>query len=220
MAVSRPDVSIDLEVSNSCDSLLLTDDTGTYNVTTNPLGYGLPSGPAVNDVTGLTIVLTFDTQDTYITFDFTIASGVITAATLSVAGATAVDILSELASTTWPLTDFDFFRDYGVTIPAFELGVHSVDYTISGLVSPASFSFTTSKSILNECSVNCCIQQKFAGIDVSCGCSNKEVLTAMVARGYLMAATYAAQSGDTANAVLALNKANELCDAEGDCGCS
>lgn len=220
MAVERPDVTIDLEVSNSCESLLLTDSTGTYNATTNPSGYGLPSGPAVNDVTGLSVVLNYDTQGTYITFTFTIASGVITAATLSVAGGTATSILSSLVSTTWPLTSFDFFRDYSVTIPTFDLGVYSVDYTISGSVSGTSFAFTTSKAILNECSANCCIQQKFASIDVSCGCANKEILSAMVTRGYLMAARYAAQSGDTDNAVLALNKANELCSADGDCGCS
>lgn len=218
--MNRPDLSIELEVSNSCESLLLTDDTGTYNSVTNPTGYGLPSGPTANQVTGLSVVLNYETQGTYITFTFTVASSVITAATLSVAGGTATDILSSLASTVFPLTDFDFFRDYDVTIPEFDLGVYSVDYTITGTVSGTSFSFTTSKCLSNICSTSCCIQQWFASVDLSCGCASKDLYDAMVAKGYLMASIYAAQSGDTANAVLALNKADELCSGEGGCGCN
>jgi hypothetical protein len=216
--MNRPDVSITLEVTNDCESLLLTDDTGTYNSVTNPEGYGLTGGPAVNDVTGVEIVLTYDTQETSITYNFTVASGVITAATLGVEDETPTDILSELVSTTWPLTDFDLVLDYGVTIPTFELGVHSVDYTITGTYNSSSFSFTTSKSILNECSANCCIQKMFAEIDVNCGCASEAIDKANRAKGYLMAARYGAQSGKTDEAVKALNKANELC--EGGCGCN
>lgn len=219
MAVSRPNVTIDLEIPNGCTKLLLTDSTGTYNVSTNPLGYGLPSGPTVNNVTGVTVKLTYDTESTYITFTFTVANGVITAATLSVAGGTATNILSSLASTTWPFTDFDFFRSYGVTIPSFSLGVYSADYTISGTVSGTSFAFTASESRLNSCEAECCLQKQFADVDLNCGCNSKKLQELMVTRGYLLAAKYAAQSDDTANAVLALNKADERCDSDSDCGC-
>lgn len=216
--MERPGISITTVVSNSCESLLLTDTTGTYDATTNPDGYGLPNGPTVNSVDEVIVVLNYDTEGTYITYNFTVSSGTITAATLSVADGDATDILSELVSTTWPLTNFDMVDDYGVTIPDFELGVFSTDYTIKGTLSGNDFSFTTSRSVLNECAVNCCIQKMFAEIDVDCGCNSDALNKAMKAKGFLLAARYGAQSGKTENAVKALNKANDLC--EGGCGCS
>src|SRR3972149_2669466 len=91
-------------------------------------------------------------------FSFTIASNVITAATLGLSGATATSILSTLASTVFPFvaTPFSIWTDYGVTVPAFADGVVEVIYTISG----SGYNYTTSKAKTVLCSELCCCLQK------------------------------------------------------------
>jgi len=220
-------VSINVTIGEDCANIVVDDTTGSYDVSTNPEGYGLPDGPTVNDVTGLVIVVTNQNEGWYLTYTFTISSGTITAATLGVSGATATSILTELSSTTWPfitaVNAFDATADYGVTIPDLTDGIYQVDYTITGEAPGDSappvdspFSYTTSEYPVLSCDLCCCIDNMFieaAGCD--CGCDGGN--DAMTARYYFILSKYAAGRGDTDLAVANFEKAQSICDD--GCGC-
>lgn len=223
MALTRVNLTIETTKGDDCASLFLEDQTGSYNAVTNPLGYGVTNGAAVNDVTSVVVVLRYSSLGTYLTYTFTVASGTITAATLAMGTATATDILAELASTTWPFvspTLFELTADYGVTIPSVTDGVYETEYTISGTASdsgtPTAFSYTTSEQFVLACTAKCCISKLYAALDPSCACCDEAQDKADEAYTWLQVAYAAAEYGDTTKAVAALKKAQELCD----CGCS
>lgn len=225
--VARPDLSINVTVGADCSGFTVDDTTREYDITTNPEGYGLPDGPTINDVDSLVIVVTNQSAGWYLTYTFTISSGTITAATLGVSGATATNILTELASTTWPfitgVNAFDATADYGVTIPDLTDGVYQIEYTIAGTAigsggTPEDFSYTTSEQPVLACDLCCCIDTMFydaAGCE--CGCDKAE--NAMKARYYAMATKFAAERGDTDLAVNIFEKAQSICD-DGCSGCN
>lgn len=219
MSVTQPNVTIALTVNTGCTGISLEDTTGLYNAVTNTGGYGLPSGPAINDVTGVVIVVTYNLQSNSITYDFTLVSGVITAATLAIASGTPASILSLLPSTVWPFTDpFDLSGDYGITIPTFEDDIFSVSYTISGTVSATPFEFEAIRNLSVDCITRCCIDKKWVALDPSCDCNSDKLTTALYGEGLLKRATYAAQYADLAGAVDALTRAKALCTTQ-ECGC-
>lgn len=219
MALTRLDLSIELTNATDCSDITLTDDTGLYNVTTNPLGYGLPSGIAVNDVSSLIITVNMG-GGIYITYTCIVASGVITSCLLSINGGTGTQIVSLLASTTFPVTDFSLFStDYGVTLPTLEDGIVEVDYNILGVSgSGEAFNYLTSASTMLTCSICCCLQTKLLSIDVNCNCSDQAMNDYLRASTYLDVAVMNMDIGKNEQALEALNKAIEICDE--DCGCN
>ena len=222
MALNRVGLAITLAVNSTCTTMTLTDSTGTYDVTTNPLGYGLPGGIASADVTSLVIVVNLP-GGTYFTYTFTIVANVITAATLSINGGTATNILASLLSTVFPLTSFDLWNGYGVTLPTFDDGVIEVDYTIGGTNnaygSSQTFNYTTSSTILVPCETCCCVEKMALAIDPDCSCSEDSMWNYLRASTYLEVAKYNTHIGKTAVAQTALDKAGEICNCK-NCGCS
>jgi len=217
MALERLDLSIELTSATDCSDITLTDDTGLYNVTTNPLGYGLPGGITVNNVSSLIITVNLN-GGIYITYTCIVSSGVITSCLLSVNGGTGTEIVSLLASTTFPVTDFSLFsEDYGVTLPSLEDGIVEVDYVIAGVGSgEETFNYLTSASGLLSCTVCCCKEKLLLSIDPDCSCSDSKMQTYLRVSTYLEVAAMNIDIGKNDQALEALNKAIELCD---DCGC-
>lgn len=214
MSLTAPDLTIDVTTNTTCNGLLFTDET-VY--ATNP-AVGILS----SQVTSATINLQYSTLGTYIEYVFTISSNVITAATLSLAGATPVNIFSQLTSTVFPFTDFNLSQAWtNITIPNVEDGVYYTTYTISGTGGDGSpFTYDTTQEILVSCSLCCCIAKKFQSLSVDCACDDKKWMIAMRARSYQYAAQFSADVGDVDNAVAALNLATKICNGSGGCGCS
>jgi hypothetical protein len=225
MSLNRVNLSIKTTTNSGCGGLSFEDTTGNYNALTNPEGYGLPGGIVINDITSAQIMLEHQSTGIYVMFSFTIALGVVTAATVSINGGTATDILSELSSTTFPFTSLNPFNmsgDYGVELPEVKDGLYQTIYTISGesdegTVPHTEFNYTSSVQELISCETNCCIAKLEASIDPGCDCSSEKMAQAMRARQYLNIAISAAEYGKTSDAVDALNKAKALCDS--NCGC-
>lgn len=208
--MARPNLSIGLEKNDDCTSLLVTDTTDDY-------GSGTVT---VDEVTSVRLVLRYESEDTYITYNFTVLNGTITSATLTIETGTPVSILSELPSTVWPLVDFDVVADYGVTLPTLADGVFQVEYTINGVHSAAGFSYTTSEQTVLACESCCCVSEKWANIDpsaCSADCFKEKMYQAMMAETYLKVAFNNAASGSTDVAVEALRKAKEICDCSCNC---
>ena len=158
------------------------------------------------------------------TYVFTIALGVITAATLSLSGGTPASILAELDSTAWPfvedVNEFDLWADYGITLPDFEDGVYEVTYEITGESDSTGelldFDYTTSESFVVDCEIACCISKMYAALDPDCSCSDKGQVSADKAYAFLKSAIYSAEYGSNDEAVEALAAAQKICD----CGCT
>lgn len=227
MALSTPDIKADLYVNDTCDGLLFQDTTGSYNAVTNPNGWGLPDGPATTDVTECVLTLVNETDDTNLVYTFTVSSGTITAATLSVNGAATVNILTELDSTVFPFVaanPFNLTQDYGADAYTVEDGVYRLFYQVTGSATggsgtPEDFDYTAQDEVVVNCNVCCCISKLFQSIDADCGCSDKTWLKAMRGYAYMKAAQYVTEAtGDVDKAVANLNKAQEICS--GNCGCN
>ena len=219
MALERLDLSIELTNATDCSDITLTDDTGLYNVTTNPLGYGLPSGITINNVTSLIITVNMG-GGIYITYTCIVSSGVITSCLLSINGGAGTQIVSLLSSTTFPVNGFSLFStDYGVTLPLLEDGIVEVDYVISGAVEGEAFNYLTDQSILLSCSLCCCIHKQLLLIDPNCSCSETKMQNYLRTTTYLEVAEMNMDIGKNEEALIALNKATELCNECG-CGCN
>lgn len=223
MPVTQPNLTIDLSVNSGCTELNLVDATGEYSPT-NLLGYGLPGGPDTTDVTGCEIVVTLNTLSTTLTYDFTIASDVITAATLTIGSGTPANILTSLTSTDWPfvasVNPFNLVGDYGVTIPEFTDEIFKVEYNITGeIAGPEAFDFTTTAYEPVICNSRCCIDKKFQAIDVNCACSDDKITDALYGETLIKQVEIASEQGDLTSALQSLEQLRVLCGSEGGCGC-
>lgn len=223
MAVTQPNLTIELTQNSGCSGISLADITGVYGVDGNTDGYGLPGGPDINDVSLVTVKLTYNSLASYITYYFTVVNGTITACTLGIQGDTPTSIFGSLTSTVWPFATtlpFDLTGDYGVTIPTFADEVFTVDYTIEGIVTAEEFLFGTTRSTTVLCNSRCCLDKKWIAIDPTCSCSNDAMSDAMLGESLYNKTVWSAQYNDLTGALEALNSLRRLCDENcGGCGC-
>ena len=218
MAIERIDLTGCIEIEKGCTQLLFSDITGflvtVCNDEYNEFGYGLIDGIALDDVTSAQLNVYYPSMTTPITFDFIIASHVITECLFTDLNGTVTDITALLESTVFPLTNFDVtLAAYGVTLPEMADGIFKWDYTISGLSGGLSFSYTTSDEALSSCSVNCCIENKYVEMDLSCGCFDDKLKNLILSEVLLQGAKYAMNVGQDSKAQGMLDKAAEICDS-------
>jgi len=214
----RIDLTGCIEIEKGCTQLLFSDITGFLvtlcNDEYNEFGYGLTDGIALDDVTSAQLNVYYPSMTTPITFDFIIASHVITECLFTDLNGTVTDITALLESTVFPLTNFDVtLAAYGVTLPEMADGIFKWDYTISGLSGGLSFSYTTSDEALSSCSVNCCIENKYVEMDLSCGCFDDKLKNLILSEVLLQGAKYAMNVGQDSKAQGMLDKATEICDS-------
>lgn len=214
----RIDLTGCIEIEKGCTQLLFSDTTGFLvtlcNDEYNEFGYGLTDGIALDDVTSAQLNVYYPSMTTPITFDFIIASHVITECLFTDLNGTVTDITALLESTVFPLTNFDVtLAAYGVTLPEMADGIFKWDYTIGGLSGGLSFSYTTSDEALSSCSVNCCIENKYVEMDLSCGCFDDKLKNLILSEVLLQGAKYAMNVGQDSKAQGMLDKAAEICDS-------
>ena len=216
--VERIDLTGCIKVEKGCTQLLFSDITGflvaVCNDDYNEFGYGLVYGIALNDVTSAQLNIYYPNITTPITFNFIIVSGVITECLFTDINAVVTDVTSLLTSTVFPLTDFDAnLAAYSATQPALTDGILSWDYTISGISGGKSFSYTTSDDALISCSTDCCIENKYVDLDLSCGCFGEKIKDLILSEVLLQGAKYAMNVGQDSKSESFLTKAKEICDS-------
>ena len=215
MALERVGLAITTTLTENCTVITGEDTTGTYNVTTNPLGYGLPGGIAFNDIITAVYELYYPGQTTPITYTLTYAAGTVTALTVTDLNGTVYNIFADLATlmtgNVFTLTGTDAF-----TLPTITDGIFNVVYTISG-TNPEVFTYTTNSEFLSTCTTDCCISNMYLSLDMECSCSDAKKVAIMNAEVFLNAAKYSIQVGQDSKAQAFLDKASEICN---DCGCS
>ena len=227
MPLTTLNLTVELSLNSAYDTLVLSDVTGLYNATTNPYGYGSTNGVAVNDVTGLVVTLNYTTLALSAVYTFTVVNGTIAAATISFNSLGAENIITQINTTTFPLSGFNFLNTYvtgssdSYIMPELEDGAYSVSYRITGnaLVGGIStpFDLSATDMTLQKLATQCCIDEAFNNADIDCNCDDKKVTNAEKSKTYLDIALYAAEIEDSAKANLFINKAKTICDCE--CGC-
>jgi len=223
MSLERIDLTGCIEIEEGCTQLLFSDITGflvtTCNDEYNEEGYGLSGGIDLDDVTSAQLNVYYPSMTTPVTFDFIIASHVITECLFTDLNGTITDITTLLESTVFPLTDFDItLAAYNVKLPEVSDGIFKWDYTIDGLHSSESFSYTTSDEALSSCSVNCCIEKSYVDLDLNCGCFDDKIKKLITSEVFLQGARYAMNVGQDSKAESFLTKAKETCDSNcSDC---
>lgn len=219
MAITnRIDLTGCIKVEKGCTQLLFSDITGSLvavcNDDYNEFGYGLVGGIALDDVTSAQLNVYYPSITTPVTFNFIIASHVITECKHTDLNGTITDITSLLESTVFPLTDFDVtLAAYNVIQPILTDGIIKWDYTISGMSGGESFSYTTSDEVLVSCSTDCCIENKYVDLDLSCGCFGDKIKDLILSEVLLQGAKYAMNVGQDSKAEAMLTKAKEICDS-------
>lgn len=219
MALLPIDLKVLVYVSADGQELWLEDTTGSYS-TDNTGGYGLPGGAPSSAVTSFSIVLSFTSLPVDVTYSFTVASNVITAATATLASGTPVNILSELVSTTFPFTSANPFQlngDYGLELPELEDMVYEVTYQIDGTYTLEAFDYETSIQTLYNYNTYCCLSKAYTNLQLS-NLNPNEMSPIMIADGYMKTAIAANGDGLTDMANDYIQRAKALCDTL-DCGC-
>jgi len=214
----RVDLTGCIKVEKGCSQLLFSDITGflvtVCNDEYNELGYGLVDGIALDDVTAAQLNVYYPGITTPVTFDFIIATHVITECLFTDLNGTQTDITTLLESTVFPLFEFDItLAAYGVTLPELSDGIVKWDYTISGVSGGLSFSYTTSDEGLSDCSLNCCIENKYVDLDLSCGCFDNKIKDLILSEVMLWGGRYAMNVGQDSKAEGFLAKGQELCES-------
>jgi len=224
MSASSLNLKIKTSLITPCSGLELTDTTGNYNAITNPFGYGFGggSGVSINDVTQLTIKVTYNSLGVYVLYTFVVTAGEITGATIVYNGAPYVIIFDNLEDYTFPFTEsnpFDLTKDYGVDIPKFDDEIFKIEYTISGEnPDEEEFELTALYYLAVGCNARCCIDKKFANADLKCGCGSKKTTDLMYIESLYNQFIKATDAGSLAQGLNALRELQKLCGTT-NCGC-
>jgi hypothetical protein len=191
-------VKFNLCQTPTCTKLEFTDQTGAYNVVTNPTGYDeddeVPSQPATSDFFDSTLTITTPDNESY---DFVLYP-------------------------TYPTIDKDLIyyingTDIGYQDNKIIDGIYQVVYTLDIDPDP----YVVSKYFLFTCQVECCIDKLYAKVtteNTSCISDNKYLSSAIEADGYVCAAKDALACGKIAMAKRFLAKAQSIC-SNIDCNC-
>jgi len=234
MALTQINLKTKIVVSDDCKHLIVTDETGLYNSVSNPLGYGVPNGVAVNDVTMMFITITYVNLGITAVFSFLITNGVIGAMAVDFAGQGAINVptlASYLPSLTFPPTSSNPFITVGpyissfpvttITLPVLTDGQYNVAYRIRGSASdngtPTIFDYTVNDTCIRDCESSSCIDKSFYDMDIDCGCSDKKLKETMRSKAYLDIAKYAEEKEDYALYNQLLQKSKSICAC--NCGC-
>lgn len=219
MALNSPDIKIELFLNDARDAIYLEDLTGQYSAD-NTGGYGLPGGPTSNSVEQVTVTLTYTQLSQDLVYAFTVTTGTITGATISFAGATPTNILSELTSTIWPFTSanrFNLTDGYGITLPTLDDMVYECSYQVEGTYTGEDFDYTADTVDLYDVNTVCCVSKKSTQADLNCLEPDNRLLKIY---GWLYAAHAAVEQENTTKANNYINHAKALCGELESCGCS
>lgn len=186
----------------ACDTFYFFDKTGSYDVDSNPGGYGTPN-PNFNN------------------FDTAILE-------ISPAGYTTPIVLNVFSNNPGeglPFNNPDFA--YKVTaamceLTSFPQGLCRVTYKITGSFEDADIAYQTTQLVLFVCDYECCVKKKFLEIakdPKSCcdGCSDARITEALYLRAVLDAAKYATCCGDVASVEKAMEILKNKCSSTSGC---
>lgn len=209
-----------IEEQDGCREVHIIDETGVFDVTLNPGGFGAPN-ILTTDVT--TVILKIFPQGftTPIIFTLTILNNVITSATVTdIAGNTTAHVL---VNTVYPFTTALPFVMTGFDIgngidSEFVFGSYVIDYEVLiGALVPED---DTSDEYLVVCQVDRAVASAGGMQTIDCGdCQSVSLRNAYLSRMFLDAAIYNMEFGEPIKAAETLTYAHKLATEECPHGC-
>lgn len=210
--------SIEIEETDECSVVNIIETTGDYDVSLNPTGYGTPNFASASATLMTLIVLAYG-QTTGYTFTFTLASGVITACTVTDPAGTITDIYADLTWTVFPFTEdqpfvlnsswIGYAEDEAITSGAFNFESEVTDGTDDN-------NYTATSDDLLVCTTCCCVKNMEADLDPECcdGCGDDALNKVRKARVFLNGAIEAMARGEVDKSQLQLLLAQEICSGK------
>ena len=200
VAYSDPIRTMTAEQSSDGTKIYLTETTGSYNITTNPHGWGAPGGLAIGSVTNATVVFTNMTTNTnyeVVTYPTLPTTSTTTAFTVNYGDIGGVND-TVIADAVW-----------AIRIKT-NNGVNGLDETLN----------TTAFYMVTMYNAKCCVKSKMTEISLDdCQCDSTAMTLAIDSWYWLEAAEAAACSGYVTRAKNILALVNRLC-GNADCGCT
>lgn len=193
-------LELSFTITEQCPGKQLTfvDTTGTYNVTTNPTGWGTPNTDITDCHSGELVILdpnsVTTTIDIFATGDFPNGGTTNSLVVLNTDLGLTEDV--KLADGLWTFT-VNYYGDDTTELLATKT-VYKLFY----------------------CKAECCVESLFAKIPTKeCSCEDEAVDNAMFAKTMLEALKYAARAGNTSRFDNLLIIVNDLCASDCGCGC-
>lgn len=222
-ALGNPTLVISAPVASDCKSFAFSDDTGAYNVSTNPHGYGGGVNIPSSAVQNFYIRVYQYGQTTPYLFTFSVNTNTITAATLTAPNGTVTNIFSSLTSTVFPFSSatsnaFSILNTWIGFSSSQKLSdqVWTISYEIVGVYTNLGidydFDLITSVDLLVDCNTCCCIKKMAANLKTNCCDCGNALMTYLKAKAMLDSANASADIGEYDAAQKAIEKASELCD--------
>lgn len=201
-----------IEETTLCTNIEFFDPTGTYNASTNPGGYGSPN--LASSAVTKAILNVYKYGDTVpVIFTFTVSSNVITAATVTRSGETAVSILADLASTAFPIVEASPLAIIGEYLTGEEdSDIESDTYYFEYSVTDGTTTYLYTVDQLLVCTTCCCVgsmQRELNAAD--CKCDKDKIMKAFTAQVYLDAAIWSMEKEEIEKAHNNIAYAKELC---------
>lgn len=183
--------------SRDCKSLDIEDETGLYDATTNPTGFG-GINPSVSDVDVATIIVENPEGDTF-----------------------EIDVYPTLPNTDgvkFTINNTDIGLEATDEIPD---GLYLITYTVSGVFGSTAFESEKIKYVLFKCQVTCCMKEEVAELKVEdCECEDNEDTMDLLKRVVLLdSAKLAATCGQRGNAVIMLDYLLRRCGLKNPDNC-
>ena len=184
-------LTLDYNISQSDNAreLTFTEQTGTYNLSTNPGGFGSPN-PTTSDALTAVLTITDPDDDSY-----------------------TLDIFADSFPTTDSTQELNIrTQDLGLgTDEQFTDGKWTFTYTIT----TATETFTSTQIILLLGQSRCCVFGLLANADVSCcNCGNNSMAKALEAYTWYRLAITAASCGDSNKFTKILDVIDKYCNSE------
>jgi hypothetical protein len=207
-----------LDENAGCRSIDFIEETGNYNASTNPGGFGAPNA-AINDITQVLINVYPEGYTTPILLDLAITTGTVTGLDITLPGGTATAFSLSGLNTTYPWTAALPFVISGEMLTGVEdseltYGAYNIDYIAYAGVSIAS---QTNLEALIVCQVERAVKNAQGALDVDCkcDCSSPSYMSAFQSRVYLDSAKHSMENAEPLKAAETLRYAYEL--ATGNC---
>ena len=202
-----------LDENAGCRSIDLIEETGLYDVTTNPGGFGAPNA-TINSVTKVLINVYPQDYTTPILLDLTIVTGTVTALTITLPGGTATAFSLTGINLTYPWTatlPFIITGEMlsGVADSELTFGVYNVDYSAYALTVLLD---QTNIEGLVTCQVDRAVKNAQGALDTECACDcgSADFNAAYKSRVFLDSAKYSMENAEPAKAALTLRYAYDL----------
>jgi hypothetical protein len=198
-----PSLVISVCQSRNCKSFDITEETGVYNSSSNPGGYGGGINYDTTDVIDSSIIITLP-DGTQVTFD-------------SLSASPSYPTLPDSTGTV-PFTITNTMLGITGALPD---GIYEIFYQIdiNNVFNQTQITNITTKVLLS-CNVKCCVEKMFAKIpDLGCDCNDMAVKDSLLAWTLYQSLLNAGACGNESKVNNILDRLNKLCNIK-NCGCN